>query len=303
MPKRSSIILALLCVYIFWGGTYLGMRYAIQTIPPFLMASLRFSTAGWILYALLRLKGEPNPSFSEWKNAGFVGILLLVGGNAIVALAEQQVPSSIASLLIALVPLWITVITYIVERKKPNIGSIIGIPMGLIGVAILVWNPGGSTEHATSIVGIISILLASISWSVGSYISRRMKLPKAPLLATAIQMIVGGAALVLVAALHGDFVGFRLAAVSGTSWLAMAYLILCGSLLGYTAYIWLFRNAEPSIASTYAYVNPNVAMLLGGLIAGEHIGNNALVAAVIIITSVAVITVTRDDKRKKEPLR
>ncbi len=300
-PSGARIALALCSVYLFWGGTYLGMKYAIQTMPPFLMAGLRFIVAGWILYANMRIKGEPRPSFAEMRNAGITGILLLVLGNGVVAMAEQQVPSAIASVLIATVPLWITGITYLTDRKKPGIGSMVGIVMGLVGVGVLVWNPGSLSDHPVNTWGIIAILFAALAWSIGSIVSRKTKLPKAPLLSTAVQMIVGGSVLLLVAAFHGDFTNFHFSQVSQSSWLAMGYLVVFGSLLGYTAYIWLFRNAEPSVATTYAYVNPIVAMLLGWLVAGEQLGANAIIAAAIIIASVIVITLFRDKSGAVSP--
>ena len=302
-PLGARVVLALMCVYLFWGGTYLGMKFAIETIPPFLMAGLRFSLAGWVLYAVVRLRGEPRPALVEMRNAGIAGALMLVCGNGVVAMAEQTVPSSIASLLIATTPLWITGITAVLERKKPGLGSVAGIVMGLAGVAVLVWNPGSSGAHGASLWGIVAIIVASVAWSSGTVVSRRARMPKAPLLATAIQMIVGGALLLVVAAVHGDFVGFSFAQVSRNSWIAMGYLIIFGSMLGYTAYVWLFRNTEPSIAATYAYVNPVVAMLVGWLLAGEQLGANALIAAVIIIASVVVITRFRGGAGKSAETR
>ncbi len=302
-PLCARVILALMCVYLFWGGTYLGMKIAVETIPPFLMTGMRFSLAGWVLYAIVRLRGEPRPTWVEVRNAGIAGALMLVCGNSVVAMAEQTVPSSIASLLIATTPLWITGISAVLEHKKPGLGSVVGIVMGLAGVAVLVWNPGSSGGHGASLWGIVAIIAASVAWSSGTVVSRRARMPKAPLLATALQMIVGGALLLAVAGIHGDFVGFSFAHVSQSSWLAMGYLIVFGSMLGYTAYVWLFRNTEPSIAATYAYVNPIVAMLVGWLLAGEQLGVNALIAAVIIIASVVVITRFRGSATKPSAAR
>lgn len=294
--KNFVIIFALVCVYLFWGGTYLGMKFAIETIPPFLMAGIRFSIAGWVLYIVYRIKGEKRPPLEEWKNTGIVGALLLLGGNGVVAWAEQKVPSSIASLLIATVPLWITAFTYLGSGKKPGKGSIIGIILGLCGIGVLVWNPNGTAAHTTNLLGILALIFASISWSAGSIFSRKAKLPAAPLLSTGMQMIVGGALLLIVAAFRGDFHDFSLLQISGRSFAAMCYLIVFGSLIGYTAYIWLLKNSEPMIASTYAFVNPIIAVFLGWLLAGEHIGLNTLAAAIIIIAAVAVITLFRDRK-------
>ena len=291
--ERYRVPLALAAVYLFWGGTYLGMKYAIQTIPPFLMAGMRFCVAGWILYAVLRLKGEKRPTGAQLKNAGIVGALLLVGGNGIVAMAEQTVPSSIASLLVATVPLWITLIRFVTERRKPSAGTAVGIVLGLCGIAALVWNPGAASQ-TVNVLGILALLLSTLSWSAGSLYSARANMPPSPLLSTGVQMIVGGSLLLILAALHGDWNGFTFAQVSGSSWLAMGYLILFGSLTGFTAFVWLLKNAEPSLVATYAYVNPVVAILLGWLIAGERHGVNALIAAAVIIVSVVLITRYRD---------
>ncbi len=295
--SSSMIILALISVYIFWGGTYLGMKFAIETIPPFLMAGIRFSIAGWILYIIYRLKGEKRPSLEEWKNAGIVGTLLLLGGNGVVAWAEQQVPSSIASVLVATVPLWITAFSYISRAKKPGAGSVLGIILGLCGIGTLVWNSNG-TSQTTNIWGILALIFAAVSWSAGSMYSRKAKLPSAPLLSTGVQMIVGGILLLIAAAFHGDYRGFDPAKISGNSWIALGYLIVFGSLIGYTSYIWLLKNAEPSVVSTYAFVNPIVAVFLGWLLAGEKIGVNTFIAVLFIIAAVVIITLFRDRSKQ-----
>ncbi len=301
IPRSRSmmILFALIAVYLFWGGTYLGMKFAIETIPPFLMAGARFSIAGWILYIFYRLKGEKRPTFKEWKNAGIVGGLLLLGGNGVVAWAEQQVPSSIASVLIATVPIWIIVINSVSYHKRPKAGAIIGIALGLCGIAILVWDSNGVSK-STNLFGMVAIVLASLSWSAGSMYSRTAKLPKAPLLSTGMQMIVGGILLLITAVFHGDYQGFELSKISINSWIAMGYLIVFGSLIGFTAYIWLLKNTEPSLVSTHAFVNPIVAVFLGWFLAGEKIGANALVAALIIIAAVASITIFREKSIPKD---
>lgn len=293
-PKTLIIVLALVSVYLFWGGTYLGMKIAIETMPPFLMAGIRFSIAGWILYNIHRLKGEKRPTFQEWRGAGIVGALLLLGGNGAVAWAEQKVPSSIASLLVATVPLWIAAFSYLGGAKKPNIGSLVGIALGLCGIVTLVWKSNGSSSQTINFIGIVALLFASISWSAGSMYSRKAKLPASPLLSTGVQMIVGGALLLIASLFHGDFQKFHPFQISLRSYIAFGYLIIFGSIIGYTAYIWLLKKVEPTLVSTYAFVNPIVAVILGWLIAGEHIGANVLIAACIIIIAVIVITIFRD---------
>ncbi|HOG02137.1 MAG TPA: drug/metabolite exporter YedA [Clostridia bacterium] len=293
--KRSILIaLALASVYLFWGGTYLGMRFAVETIPPFLMAGVRFTAAGWILYAALRIKGEKRPTLLEWRDAGIVGTLMLLSGNGVVSWAEQSVPSSIASVLLATVPLWITVLSFLCGAKKPSAWSMLGIALGMCGIAALVWSPAGTASGESGLFGILAILFAAISWSAGSVYARKARMPAAPLLSTGMQMIVGGAALLVVAAFHGDYRGFDAAKVSVQSLLALGYLIVFGSLLGFTCYVWLLKNAEPSVAATYAFVNPIVAVFLGWLLAGEEIGANMLLAVVLIVAAVVVITLARD---------
>jgi len=297
--KTMIIILALIAVYLFWGGTYLGMKFAIESIPPFIMAGIRFILAGGILYLIYRIKGGQRPSLEEWKNPCVVGAMLLLGGNGVVAWAEQQVPSSIASVLIATVPLWIITFSCIGERRRPGIGSIIGIILGLCGISILVWNSNGTSSQTTNIWGMAAIIFAAFSWSAGSMYSRKAKMPSSPLLSTGLQMISGGILLLIAAAFHGDYRGFEPARISIHSWMAMGYLVIFGSLIAFSAYIWLLNNIEPAVASTYAFVNPIVAVFLGWLFAGEELGINALIAAVIIIVAVILITFFRDEKNEE----
>ena len=292
-PSPLMVALALAAVYLFWGGTYLGMKIAIETMPPFLMAGVRFSVAGGVLYLLRRVSGDARPTWPEWKNAGIVGALLLLGGNGVVAWAEQMVPSSIASLLVATAPLWMAAIGHYTKRTELNAGAMVGLIVGFAGIGILVWTNKNSEASQINPVGIAALLFASVSWAAGSMFSRQAKLPSSPLLSTGMQMIVGGVLLLVLSLVLGDFRSFDLAKVSLRSYLALGYLIVCGSIIGFTSYIWLFKNAETTLVSTYAFVNPIVAVFLGWLIAGERIGANTLVAAAVIIAAVVVITVSR----------
>ncbi|WP_379135349.1 EamA family transporter [Paenibacillus sp. sgz500958] len=290
--KLAVTLIALISLYIFWGGTYLGMKVAIETIPPFIMAGVRFLMAGTILYFVARIKGDPRPSRLEWRGAGIVGALLLLGGNGVVAWAEQRVPSAIASLLVATVPLWIIMFNWLGgSRKKPNTGVILGVVSGFLGIAVLVLHSGGSSDQGMDVVGILALLFASISWSIGSLYSRTAKLPDSPLLSTALQMIVGGILLIVLSLFLEDWSALHLSDISLRSYLAFGYLVLFGAIVGYTAYIWLLKNADPTWVSTYAFVNPMVAVALGWFIAGEQLPANSLISAVLIITAVIVITV------------
>lgn len=296
MSDKKFIPIALLMVYIFWGGTYLGMRVAIETIPPFIMAGFRFVTAGLILYLWARANGAERPKKEHWKGMGIVGALLLLGGNGVVAWAEQTVSSGIASLIIATVPLWIILLNWVgKDGKRPNFGVAVGILLGLSGIALLVLQSNGVTDdRGIHPIGITALLFAALSWSVGSMYSRNAKQPDSPLLGTALQMIIGGLLLFVASIFLGEWSKLDLSQISLRSYIALGYLIIFGSIVGYNAYIWLLKNAEPSLVSTYAYVNPIVAVFLGWALAGEQVTLYSLFAAVIIITSVIIITIFRN---------
>ncbi len=293
--KTSFVLLALISVYIFWGGTYLGIKIAIETMPPFLMAGIRFLIAGTLLYMISRATGATKPTRKEWQGSSIVGALLLLGGNGLVGLAEKTVPSGVASLLIATVPLWILLLTWVFEGgKKPHIGVVTGVAMGLVGIFVLVFQPNSASSEKIDFMGVGLLIVASLSWSIGSLYSRKALQNKHPLMSTAMQMLSGGALLSIFAYLVGDWHGFTLSQVSMSSLVAFAYLIVFGSIVGYSAYVWLLKNAQPSWVSTYAFVNPVVAVLLGWQIAGETLTKSAIVAACIIIPSVVLITVYRE---------
>ncbi|WP_242772283.1 drug/metabolite exporter YedA [Brevibacillus parabrevis] len=303
----TLVVIALLSVYIFWGGTYLGMKVAIETIPPFIMAGIRFFVAGTVLYVLARLKGEQHPSVAEWKGAGIVGALLLLGGNGLVAWAEQKVPSAIASLLVATVPLWILAFNWLGgNKKRPALGVLAGVLLGFSGIAVLVLNTGGANSQNMDTIGMIALLIASVSWSIGSLYSRRAKLPASPLQSTAAQMMVGGALLIFVSFFLDDWTKLHLSELSVRSTLALGYLIVFGSIISYTAYIWLLKNADPAWVSTYAFVNPIVAVFLGWFLANERLSPHAWAAAIIIVVAVMMITVFGGQRKaieRKEVVR
>lgn len=298
-PKPFLIALAMACVYLFWGGTYLGMKIAIETMPPFLMAGVRFLIAGSALYIVRRLMGDARPALRQWRDAGIVGGLLLLGGNGLVAWAEQTVPSSIASLMVATAPLWMAAIGGLTGMSRPGLGGWIGLVVGFSGIAILVLGSKGSPSGELNPMGIVALLCASVFWASGSLYSRRASQPGSPLLWTGMQMILGGALLLTLSLSMGDLKRFDPALLSARSFAALVYLMIGGSIIGYTAYIWLLKNAETTLVSTYAFVNPVVAVLLGWLVAGEQIGGNALAAAAVIIAAVVIITLARPKPVKK----
>ncbi|HEX6850769.1 MAG TPA: drug/metabolite exporter YedA [Candidatus Polarisedimenticolaceae bacterium] len=280
---RTKLLLAFAAVYLIWGSTYLAIRYAVETLPPFGMASARFLLAGSILFAAARLRGAGSPTPRMWRDATIVGSLLLLGGNGLVTWAEQRVPSGIAALIVACVPLFMVAL----QRRVPGVREGAGLAGGLIGIVLLVGRPG--SDGAVDLLGAGALVLASLSWAVGSLFSRRAVLPESGLLATGMEMLGGGAALAIVSLLRGEPASFDAARVTASSCLALAYLVTFGAIVGYSAYMWLLSATTPARAATYAYVNPVVAVFLGWAIAGEPLTGRTVAAAAVIVVSVALI--------------
>jgi drug/metabolite transporter (DMT)-like permease len=287
--SRARIVLAFAAVYLLWGSTYLAIRFGVETIPPFIMAGLRHLTAGALLFAWLRARGARWPERRHWKSAALIGGLMLLGGNGLVSWAEQRVPSGLAALIVASVPIWMTVFDGVLHRERPHGIVIAGLAVGLGGIALLVvpgrFAGGGHVDG----VGAAALLTAALLWAIGSLWSRRVPLPSSTLLATAIEMIAGGLILLAAAGATGEWAGFSFAEVSTRSLLALGYLVVAGSLLGFSAYIFLLGATTPARVSTYAYVNPVVAVFLGWAIAGETLTPRILIAAVVIVGAVAFI--------------
>jgi drug/metabolite transporter (DMT)-like permease len=304
---KTKVWIALLALYIVWGSTYLAIRFSVETIPPFLHASLRFLISGAILYAWRRAAGDPAPTTGNWKSTAIVGAALLLGGNGLVAWAEQTVPSGIAALLITTSPFWLVLFESMrAGGTKPTWQAILGLIVGFAGVFILIGPAeiiGGESSFDT--FGVILLLLAPLFWSMGSIYAKGADMPKSTLLSTGMQMLMGAVALFLVSVVKGELSGFSLGAVSLRSWLALLYLITFGSLIGFVSYGWLLHNAPISLVSTYAYVNPVVAVLLGSLFADEPLNGRILIGAAIIIGSVVLINSARQvkPKVKTEPLQ
>jgi drug/metabolite transporter (DMT)-like permease len=296
-PRKSRVVLAFAAVYVVWGSTYLAIRFGVQTIPPFMMAGMRFLVAGLPLYAYARIRGAARPSVREWRSAAVVGLLLLFVANGGVTWAEQRVPSGIAALLAATVPLWIAVMDWGIHGgARPRPGVIIGLVVGLAGVVILIGPDQILGENRLDLAGIGVLMIASLSWATGSLYSRRAVLPSSPLLATSMEMLSGAAALFLVAGFSGEFQRFDPSGVSTRSWLAVGYLSLFGSIIGFSAYVWLLRVAHASRVATYAYVNPVIAIFLGWSIAGEAFTFQMLIAAAVIIFAVVLIITSQSKK-------
>lgn len=289
---------ALTVVYLVWGSTYLAIRYAVETTPPFLMAGVRFIISGGFLYALRRFQNDIAPTAKEWRSAAVIGVLLLVGGNGGVVWAEQFVPSSLAALLVATVPLWMVFIDALgPAARRPGFSAIGGILIGFGGVVLLIRSALDGTG-AMNFYGVGALLFASLSWATGSLYGRTAALPGSQLLGTGMEMLTGGLFLLLVSLVVGEWSGFDLTAVSQRSALAVIYLTVIGS-SAFVAYVWLLRVAPTPLVATYAYVNPLVAVLLGYFLAYEPVTLRILLAAALIIGSVVLVSMPNSASAKK----
>lgn len=299
---KTKTWLALLALYIVWGSTYLGIKVAIETIPPFFHAAIRFLISGLILVLWQRAAGAEMPTRKQWISAAIVGNLLLLGGNGLVAWAEQTIPSGIAALIIGSMPMFMMIAEAIRPGGiKPTWQGIIGLLIGFVGIFILV-GPGefSGSELTLNTFGVIALFFACVLWASGSVFSKSADLPKASLMSTGAQMLMGSIGLIVISLLTGELHGWNPAAVSTRSIYGLIYLITIGSIIGFGSYTWLLQNAPISLVSTYAYVNPIVAVLLGFWFANEPLEPRIWLATAIIIGSVIFINTKSRPKVRKE---
>jgi drug/metabolite transporter (DMT)-like permease len=303
-PSKLLILAAFAALYLIWGSTYLAILFAIGTIPPLLMAGARFLLAGAILYAVACWQGAPKASFANWRTALIIGGCLLLGGNGGVTLAEQYVSSGLASVMVATVPIYIALLAWWSGiAPRPTTIVWLGLAGGLVGVAILLapalhFSPDDSSHQG---IGLLILLCSSFIWSAGSIYSLKAKHISPPLLLAAQQMICGGVLLTLSGLLMGEHHRFDPSRISALSIGAFAYLVIIGALVGYTAYIFLLRHCAPAKVATYAYVNPIVAVILGALFAGETLSGRSVLAAALIIGSVAMVITVQQTRSKLVP--
>ncbi|MFF3456661.1 EamA family transporter [Streptomyces sp. NPDC002730] len=282
---------ALAIVYVVWGSTYLGIRIVVETMPPFLSAGGRFILAGLILAGLVAWRQGTSAlkvNRVQLASAAVVGLLLLLGGNGLVVLAETSVPSGLAALLIAVVPAWVVVLRR-AFGERPGLGAYLGVLLGLAGLAVLTL-PGLSGD--VRLWGVLTVIAATVMWSVGSFSSSKIPMPKNPFAASAYEMVAGGIGCLLVGLGRGEQHGFVLGEVSARSWTALGYLVVFGSLVAFTAYAWLLHSAPLSLVATYAYVNPVVAVLLGALILNEQLSWPIAVGGAVVVAGVCLIVST-----------
>jgi drug/metabolite transporter (DMT)-like permease len=297
-PRGASPIAiwsALGAVYLIWGSTYLAIAIAVQTLPPLFSAGLRFCLAGLILLGFVAIRRGLRVGRDRIVAAAIVGLLLVVGGNGFVVLAERTVPSGLTALIIASVPLWIVIFRRL-AGDRINVSTFVGVAVGFAGVAFLVVPRGASGAADAS--GLLLLLVATISWALGTFLAPRVRMPHDSLLSTGIQQLAGGIVLVLLGAALGELGHLEPATWSSNSLLAMAYLVVFGSLVAFTAYSWLLQHAPVSLVSTYAYVNPVVAVFLGALVLAEPVTPSIVIGAAIIVAAVAFI-VTREGARQR----
>lgn len=305
MPRvsRVKLVAAFAAIYVIWGSTYLAILMAIQTLPPLLMAGARFLVAGLILLAWAGRSAIAHTTLRQWRNAAVIGLLLLVGGNGAVVLAERSMPSGLAALIVATLPVWMVLLEWARPGGTPPSGGVVtGLILGIIGLAVLigpaVMHPDavGTANNGIRIAAVVILMLGEISWATGSILSRHLDLPRSAPFATAIEMLAAGLVFLIVSALTHEPEFFDISRVSGRSIAGLIYLITFGSLVAFSAYIWLLKVSTPAKVATYAYVNPVVALFLGWALAGESLSPRTAIASAIVIAAVAVITTARGSR-------
>ncbi|NLG67719.1 MAG: EamA family transporter [Actinobacteria bacterium] len=298
-PPQWRLILSFGTLYIIWGTTYLAIRFAVETLPPFLMGAGRFLIGGIALYALMRFRGAPRPRLIHWRSALIIGACLMLVGQGGVAWAEQRISSGLAAVLVATMPIWITLLNWIRPRgDRPDLRMIVGLIAGFGGVVLLVapWQSGAGSVDTW---GVLAVILATFAWAIGSLYTRTASLPPSHLLATAMEMLAGGVLLLIAGTARGEWAHVAAGSVSLRSVLSLAYLIVFGSLIALTTYVWLLSVCPPSRVATYAYVNPVVAVFLGWLLAGEVFSVRMLLAAAVILGAVVLVTTGRTRPRRR----
>ena len=300
-PSRWKILLAFAIIYLVWGSTFLAIRVGVREVPPFLLAGMRFFTAGIVLYAWMRAKGTASPTRREWGAASFLALLIFVFDYGLLFWAEKRVPSGIAAVMMATIPVFMALAEILFLRTQKltmRLGS--ALLVGICGVAVLVSRSAGLGEAAIDTSGAVALLVSAISWSLAAILTRKLSLPESKVMSSGSQMLAGGILLIIASAILGEFKAFDVRAVSSGAWLALLYLIVAGSIIAFTAYVWLIHHESPTKVGTYAYVNPVVAVLLGYFLGGEGLGARTVVGTLLVLVSVVVITTTPKKKVEAE---
>jgi drug/metabolite transporter (DMT)-like permease len=292
-PQRWKILLAFAIIYLVWGSTFLAIRIGVREVPPFLLAGMRFFAAGIVLYAWMRANGTTSPSRREWASTTLLAVLIFVVDYGLVFWAEQRVPSGITAVMLATIPVFTALMEILILRtQKLTLRLGCALVVGLAGVAVLVSRSVGFGDAPIERSGAIALVVAALCWSLASVLTRKLRLPESKVMSSGAQMLVGGILLMVVAVAFGEFRGFHLRTVSTAAWLALAYLVVAGSIIAFTAYVWLIHHESPTKVGTYAYVNPVIAVLLGYFLGGETLGARTVAGTSLILVSVVVITTT-----------
>ena len=292
-PRAWKVLLAFAIIYFVWGSTFLAIRVGVREVPPFLLAGLRFLIAGLVLFAWMRAKGTVSPTARQWFSATLLAVLIFVLDYGLLFWAERRVPSGIAAVMMATIPVFMTLSEILflkTQRLTPRLGAALLIGIG--GVLVLVSRSISFGDSPIDTIGAIALIVAAIGWSVGSALTRKLPLPSSKAMSSGAQMFAGGVLLMITSAALGEFRGFRVQAVSLKAWLALAYLIVAGSIIAFTAYVWLIHHESPTKVGTYAYVNPVVAVLLGYFLGGEGLSLRTIVGTMLVLVSVVAITTT-----------
>jgi len=286
-------LLAFSIIYFVWGSTFLGIRVGVREVPPLILAAMRFSVAGLALFGWVLARGERTPSLREWRSASILGMVIFLFDYGLLFWAEQRVPSGIAAVMLATIPVFMALSEIIFLRtQRLTIRLALALLIGIGGVGVLMshsLNVGGAPIDK---VGAMALIFASISWSIASVLARKLPLPDSKVMSSGAQMLAGGILLAIVAGALGEFRNFHPSAVSRGAWLALLYLIVAGSIIGFTAYVWLIHHESPTKVGTYAYVNPIVAVLVGYFLGGEALSTRTILGTLLVLISVVVITTT-----------
>jgi drug/metabolite transporter (DMT)-like permease len=304
-PPAWKTLPAFAIIYFVWGSTFLAIRVGVREVPPLLFASMRFFTAGIVLFGWLRLRGTPSPSRREWVAASVLAVCIFVADYGLLFWAEQRVPSGIAAVMLATIPVFMALSEIIFLRtQRLTVRLALALLVGIGGVAVLLSRSLSLSlgEAPIDRAGAVALVVAAMSWSIASALTRKLPLPSSKAMSAGAQMLAGGIMLALAAAIFGEFRGFDIQAVSRGAWVALAYLIVAGSIVGFTAYVWLIHHESPTKVGTYAYVNPVVAVIVGYFLGGETVGPRTLLGTLLVLVSVVVITTTPATKPAASPL-
>lgn len=289
--RRWRTLLAFAVIYFVWGSTFLAIRIGVSVIPPLLFAAMRFFTAGVLLYAWIRLQGTRSPRRREWASAALLGFVIFVIDYGLLFWAERRVPSGIAAVMLAMIPVFMSLAEIVfLGTQKLTLRLALAMLAGIAGVMVLVNPSVGFGQAPIDRLGAAALVGSAVAWSIGAVLSRKLPLPESKVMSSSAQMLTGGLMLLVVSAMFGDFTGFSLRAISASVWIALAYLIFAGSILGFTAYVWLIHHESPTKVGTYAYVNPVIAVLLGYFLGGEPLGGRTVAGTLLVLVSVVMIT-------------